>query len=49
MLAVERAKKRPPGKRKPAVKKTVTISYWSQGENRYKTRTTTCMFKPSPQ
>ena len=38
----ERAK---PKRRKPVTR--VEISYWSQAEQRYKTRWTTCVFKPS--
>lgn len=32
---------------KPAAPTKIQIGYWSKAENRWKTRWTTCMFRPS--
>ena len=47
MLAANRDAARAAARRRPRPKPAtkVQISYWSQAENRYKTRWTTCMFK----
>jgi hypothetical protein len=44
MMAELRAAERKPRRRKPPVTR-VQISYWSQAEQRFKTRWTTCVFK----
>lgn len=46
MAAALRESQRKPARRKRPVTR-IEISYWSQAEQRYKTRWTTCVFKPS--
>jgi hypothetical protein len=43
----EAARKSRGRRRTPAAPARVTISYWSIAEQRWKTRTTTCIFRPT--
>lgn len=48
MLAQQREQKRREPRRVVVLPDRVRIQYWSQAEQRFKSRMTTCMFRPDP-